>query len=227
MVFLGLVMMPFYYGRRCAACPSTSRRRFDDKTQRLQAVLFALASVLLAGVNLYAMAIVVNALLGWPTGSRWSMAGVVVLLYTFLGGLSAAIYNEVLQFFVIVATMIPVTLVGLHRVGGWHGLTSRLDRAAGRRRAATLNPFPAHELTGIGNTVGSVRRRGARPRVRDLVRLLDDELRGGAARVLRQETSRRPSARPLIAAIPKIADRPGHHHPRHDRRPAGPRHRRR
>ncbi len=154
MVFLGLVLMPFYYGSKVRSVPEYLGRRFDAKTQRLQAVLFALASVLLAGVNLYAMAIVVNALLGWPIWFAIVMAGVVVLLYTFLGGLSAAIYNEVLQFFVIAATMIPVTLVGLHRVGGWHGLTSRLDaQPAG---SSSMSPFPAHELTGIGSTFGSV-----------------------------------------------------------------------
>ncbi len=154
MVFLGLVMMPFYYKAGVRSVPEFLARRFDDKTQRLQALLFALASVLLAGVNLYAMAIVVNALLGWPTWLAVVAAGVVVLLYTFLGGLSAAIYNEVLQFFVIVAAMVPVTFVGLHRVGGWSGLTAKIRSQHGG--AATLNPFPAHELTGVGNTVGSV-----------------------------------------------------------------------
>ncbi len=106
MVFLGLVMMPFYYGSKVRSVPEFLGRRFDPKTQRLQGVLFAAASILLAGVNLFAMAIVVNALLGWPTWLAIVVAGVVVLAYTFLGGLSAAIYNEVLQFFVIVAAMI-------------------------------------------------------------------------------------------------------------------------
>ncbi len=154
MVFLGLVLMPFYYGSKVRSVPEYLARRFDAKTQRLQALLFAIASVLLAGVNLYAMAIVLNALLGWPTWLAIVAAGVVVLFYTFLGGLSAAIYNEVLQFFVIVATMIPVTLIGLHRVGGWHGLTQKLT--AQPDGASSLSPFPAHELTGIGGNFGSV-----------------------------------------------------------------------
>jgi solute:Na+ symporter, SSS family len=154
MVFLGLVLMPFYYGSKVRSVPEYLARRFDAKTQRLQALLFALASVLLAGVNLYAMAIVLNALLGWPTWLAIVAAGVVVLFYTFLGGLSAAIYNEVLQFFVIVATMIPVTLIGLHRVGGWHGLTEKLK--AQPDGTSNLSPFPAHELTGIGGSFGSI-----------------------------------------------------------------------
>jgi solute:Na+ symporter, SSS family len=154
MVFLGLVMMPFYYGSGVRSVPEYLGRRFNSTTQRFQAVLFAVASVLLAGVNLYAMAIVVNALLGWPTWLAILGAAVVVLMYTFLGGLSAAIYNEVLQLFVIVATMVPITLVGLHRVGGWHGLTHSLSQSAAGKSG--LHPFPAHELTGISSTFGSV-----------------------------------------------------------------------
>ncbi|MEH3076817.1 MAG: hypothetical protein PGN11_09070, partial [Quadrisphaera sp.] len=138
MVFLALVMMPFYYGSKVRSVPEFLGRRFDAKTQRLQGLLFALASVLLAGVNLYAMAIVVNALLGLPTWLAIVLAGVIVLAYTFLGGLSAAIYNEVLQFFVIVATMVPLTLVGLHRVGGW-----------GRSRAAPHRPGQRLDAAGL------------------------------------------------------------------------------
>ncbi|NAZ77265.1 sodium/solute symporter [Kineococcus sp. T13] len=152
MVFLALVMMPFYYGSKVRSVPEFLGRRFDAKTQRLQGVLFAVASVLLAGVNLYAMAIVVNALLGWPTWLAIVVAGVIVLAYTFLGGLSAAIYNEVLQFFVIVVTMVPITLVGLHRVGGWDGLVGRLTAQGSTEM---LEPFPAQELTGIGSSIGS------------------------------------------------------------------------
>ncbi|WP_338073934.1 sodium:solute symporter family protein [Kineococcus siccus] len=152
MVFLALVMMPFYYGSKVRSVPEFLGRRFDAKTQRLQGLLFAIASVLLAGVNLYAMAIVVNALLGWPTWLAIVLAGVVVLAYTFLGGLSAAIYNEVLQFFVIVVTMVPITLVGLHRVGGWGGL---VDRLTAQGSATMLEPFPARELTGIDSPLFS------------------------------------------------------------------------
>jgi SSS family solute:Na+ symporter len=152
MVFLALVMMPFYYGSKVRSVPEFLGRRFDAKTQRLQGLLFAIASVLLAGVNLYAMAIVVNALLGWPTWLAIVVAGVIVLAYTFLGGLSAAIYNEVLQFFVIVVTMVPITLVGLHRVGGWDGL---VDKLTANGDANMLQAFPGQDLTGIGSAIGS------------------------------------------------------------------------
>jgi SSS family solute:Na+ symporter len=154
MVFLGLVMMPFYYGAKVRSVPEFLARRFNPATQRFQAVLFSVATVLLAGVNLYAMAIVVNALLGWPIWVAIIAAAFVVLAYTVLGGLSAAIYNEVLQLFVIVATMVPITLVGLHRVGGWDGLKAKF--AATPSGASEVHPFPGHELTGIGHSFGSV-----------------------------------------------------------------------
>ncbi|WP_375399195.1 sodium:solute symporter family protein [uncultured Amnibacterium sp.] len=153
MLFLGLFMMPFYYRSQARSVPEFLRKRFDRTTQRLQAVLFAVASVLIAGVNLYALALVVNALLGWPIWLAIVVAGFIVLAYTLLGGLSAAIYNEVLQFFVIIAAMIPVTLVGLARVGGWNGLVSKISALPGGK--ATLTPFPAEQLTGITNSIGS------------------------------------------------------------------------
>ncbi len=153
MVFLGLFMMPFYYRSKARSVPEFLGKRFDKPTQRFQAVLFAVASVLTAGVNLFAMAIIVNALLGWPLWLAIVVAGLVVLAYTFLGGLSASIYNEVLQFFVIIAAMIPVTVVGLARVGGWSGLTSKITHLSSG--AATLVPFPGSQLTGIPNAIGS------------------------------------------------------------------------
>ena len=153
MVFLGLFMMPFYYRSKARSVPEYLGKRFDKTTQRFQAVLFALASVLIAGVNLFAMGLIVEALLGWPLWVAVVVAGLIVLAYTFLGGLSASIYNEVLQFFVIIAAMVPVTIVGLARVGGWSGLTSKIRGLDGG--APTLSPFPGSELTGIANGVGS------------------------------------------------------------------------
>jgi SSS family solute:Na+ symporter len=102
MVFLGIVMMPFYYGSKARSVPEFLRKRFNATTQRVNALTFALASVLIAGVNLFALGLVLEALLGWSLELAIPIAALVVLSYTFLGGLSAAIYNEVLQFFVIV-----------------------------------------------------------------------------------------------------------------------------
>ena len=130
MVFLGLVMMPFYYGSRVRSVPEYLRLRFNKQTHVFNALTFALSSVLIAGVNLFALALVLEALLGWSVYLSIVVAAVFVAAYITLGGLSGAIYNEVLQFFVILAGLIPLVVVGLHRVGGWSGLPGQ-DRASG------------------------------------------------------------------------------------------------
>ncbi|MCW5253811.1 MULTISPECIES: sodium:solute symporter family protein [unclassified Streptomyces] len=131
MVFLGLVMMPFYYGSKVRSVPEFLLLRFDRAAHLLSSVLFALAAVLIAGVNLYALAIVVEALLGWPEWVAIVVAGFFVLAYITLGGLSSAIYNEVLQFFVILAALVPIAFLGLRRAGGWDGLSGTLTRGRG------------------------------------------------------------------------------------------------
>ncbi|MFI1167068.1 sodium:solute symporter family protein [Streptomyces sp. NPDC020801] len=131
MVFLGLVMMPFYYGSKVRSVPEFLLMRFDRGAHVLSSILFAFAAILIAGVNLYALAIVVEALLGWPQWVAIVVAGFFVLAYITLGGLSSAIYNEVLQFFVILAALIPLVALSLKRVGGWGGLTDKLTRAHG------------------------------------------------------------------------------------------------
>jgi SSS family solute:Na+ symporter len=131
MVFLGLVMMPFYYGSKVRSVPEFLLLRFDRSAHLLSSVLFAFAAILIAGVNLYALAIVVEALLGWPEWVAIVVAGFFVLAYITVGGLSSAIYNEVLQFFVILAALIPLTLIGLKKVGGWDGLTDSLTKSHG------------------------------------------------------------------------------------------------
>ncbi len=131
MVFLGLVMMPFYYGSKVRSVPEFLLLRFDRGAHLLSSILFAFAAILIAGVNLYALAIVVEALLGWPQWVAIVVAGAFVLAYITLGGLSSAIYNEVLQFFVILAALIPITILGLKKVGGWGGLTDKLTATHG------------------------------------------------------------------------------------------------
>ena len=126
MVFLGLVMMPFYYGSRVHSVPEYLRRRYNNATHQFNAWTFAVSAVLQAGVNLFAMALVIQSLLGWPIWVSVLMAAGFVLVYITLGGLSGAIYNEVLQFFVILAGLIPVVIVGLDKVGGWGGLQHKI-----------------------------------------------------------------------------------------------------
>ncbi|MFB7335537.1 sodium:solute symporter family protein [Streptomyces adustus] len=155
MVFLGLVMMPFYYGSKVRSVPEFLLLRFDRWAHLLSSALFAFAAVLIAGVNLYALAIVVEALLGWPQWLAVVVAGFFVLAYITLGGLSSAIYNEVLQFFVILAALIPLTVLGLKKAGGWGGLTDSLTAGHGHHFVTawggtgigSANPLGANWLT--------------------------------------------------------------------------------
>ncbi|CCH20966.1 sodium:solute symporter family protein [Micromonospora lupini] len=151
MVFLGIVMMPFYYGSKVRSVPEYLRLRFNRPTHLLNALSFAVAQVLIAGVNLYALALVMQALLGWPLWTAIVVGAAIVLAYITIGGLSGAIYNEVLQFFVILAGLIPVTVIGLVKVGGVSGLMdavrdSKLGEAglhAWQDTASTDNPLGA------------------------------------------------------------------------------------
>ncbi|MEB3368921.1 sodium:solute symporter family protein [Saccharopolyspora mangrovi] len=131
MVFLGLVMMPFYYNSKVRSVPEFLLLRFSKSSHLLSSVIFAVASVLIAGVNLYALAIVLRALLGWPLPVSIFTAGLFVLAYIVIGGLSSAIYNEVLQFFVIVAALVPLTVLGLARVGGIDGFIDKVMTGPG------------------------------------------------------------------------------------------------
>ena len=127
MVFLGIVMMPFYYGSRVRSVPEYLLRRYDNKTHLVNAIIFVLASVLIAGVNLFALAAVLRALLGIPLAVAIVVAALFVLSYILLGGLSSAIYNEVMQFFVILAGLVPVVIVALKETGGIGGLFAKLS----------------------------------------------------------------------------------------------------
>ena len=147
MVFLGIVMMPFYYGSKVRSVPEYLRLRFNRPTHLLNALSFAFATVLIAGVNLYALALVLELLLGWPILLGIVVAAAIVLGYITLGGLSSAIYNEVLQFFIILAALVPLALVGLHDVGGWSGLQEAI-RESPKAGEGFLH---AWEGTGTGN----------------------------------------------------------------------------
>ncbi|MCO1579960.1 sodium:solute symporter family protein [Crossiella sp. SN42] len=154
MVFLGLVMMPFYYGSKVRSVPEFMRRRFGRPAHLVNALSFAVAQVLIAGINLFALSVIINVLLGWPIWLSIVIAAVVVLAYTTMGGLSAAIYNEVLQFFVIVAALAPITIIALHKIGGWEGLVAKVTASTGG--AQNLSTWPASNLTGIADGTLSV-----------------------------------------------------------------------
>jgi solute:Na+ symporter, SSS family len=126
MVFLGILMMPFYYGSRARSVPEYLKLRFDEKTRALNAISFAIMTIFSSGVSMYAMGKLFKLLLGWNFDFSMFMAAGVVLCYTFVGGLSGAIYNEVLQFFLIVFGFAPLALLGLLNLGGWSGLKQKL-----------------------------------------------------------------------------------------------------
>ncbi len=130
MVFVGVFMMPFYYGSKARSVPEYLKLRFDEKTRTFNAFSFAIMTVFSSGISMYAMAKLLNLLLGWNFDlSLWASAA-VVLAYIFLGGLTSAIYNEALQFFLIVLGFAPLVFLGLRDCGGWSGLVERLDLVA-------------------------------------------------------------------------------------------------
>src|SRR4051794_15646148 len=154
MVFLGLVMMPFYYGSKVRSVPEYLRLRFSNSSHIFNSITFALGTILIAGVNLYALALVLELLLGWSILTGIVVAAVIVLVYITLGGLSSAIYNEVLQFFVIIAALIPISVIGLHALGGWGGLSDKIKQSklgeAGLH--ALQGTAPGHVTNPIGAT---------------------------------------------------------------------------
>jgi solute:Na+ symporter, SSS family len=151
MVFVGLFMMPFYYGSKARSVPEYLKLRFDEKTRGLNAISFAVMTVFMSGISMYALAVLFETLLNWPFNlSIWVSAG-VVLVYIFLGGLTSAIYNEVLQFFLIVIGFFPLVYLGLKDIGGWGPLKERL------MLYATSQPehFAPNAWTSVWSNMGS------------------------------------------------------------------------
>jgi SSS family solute:Na+ symporter len=153
MVFVGLFMMPFYYGSRARSVPEYLRLRFDEKTRGFNAISFALMTVFSSGISMYAMAKLIQILhiFDTPLGSIGLgpqyvfhvciiISALIVLAYISLGGLTSAIYNEVLQFFLIVVGFAPLVFLGLKHAGGWHGIRQ------------TLSPSLTHSWQGMGSS---------------------------------------------------------------------------
>lgn len=126
MIFLALFMMPFYYGSKARSVPEYLKLRYDEKTRGLNAILFAVMTILASGISMYALALLMETVLGWNFHLSLILSAVIVLGYTYLGGLSSAIYNEVLQFFIIVIGLLPIVILSLKQVGGWSGLEHSL-----------------------------------------------------------------------------------------------------
>jgi SSS family solute:Na+ symporter len=126
MVFLGVFMLPFYYGSKARSVPEYLKLRFDEKTRGFNAVSFAVMTVFSSGISMHALASLLRLLLGWQYDACIAVSAGIVLLYILLGGLSSAIYNEVLQFCLIVAGFAPLAYLALKDVGGWSALQAKL-----------------------------------------------------------------------------------------------------
>ena len=130
MIFLAIFMMPFYYGSKARSAPEYLKLRFDEKTRGLNAISFAVMTVFTSGISMFALAELMRILLGWDFNFSLILSALIVLIYTYLGGLTSAIYNEVLQFFLIVIGFLPLSIIGLINVGGWEGLKEALGNVA-------------------------------------------------------------------------------------------------
>jgi len=126
MLFVGVFMMPFYYGSRARSVPEYLKLRFDEKTRTFNAASFAVMTVFSSGISMYALGLLFQLALGWSFTASVLLSAVIVLIYTYLGGLTSAIYNEVLQFFLIVLGSAPLAILAVAKAGGWQGMAARL-----------------------------------------------------------------------------------------------------
>jgi SSS family solute:Na+ symporter len=119
-------MMPFYYGSRARSVPEYLKLRFDEKTRGFNAIMFAVMTVFSSGISMYALGLLFQLVLGWSFSQSVLLSAAIVLAYTSLGGLTSAIYNEVLQFFLIVLGFAPLAILSLMKTGGWDAMAARL-----------------------------------------------------------------------------------------------------
>jgi solute:Na+ symporter, SSS family len=144
MIFLAVFMMPFYYGSKARSVPEYLKMRFDERVRALNAIAFAVMTIFASGISMNALAKLLNQLLGWNYHvALWICSG-VVLLYVLKGGLTSAIYTEVLQFFMIVLGFAPVVYLGLKDVRGWHSMNQSLQAVATDPAALNLKDAGTH-----------------------------------------------------------------------------------
>ena len=144
MLFLGIVMMPFYYISRTHSVPGYLKLRFGEPARALSAITFGLMTVLMSGINMYSMALVMRIILGWDIHFSIWISSITVAAYVFLGGLLSAIFNEVLQFFLIWLGAIVISILGLIEAGGWSGMVRRIHAN-----------FPGQDYTHLWSGLGS------------------------------------------------------------------------
>jgi len=140
MIFLAVFMMPFYYGSQARSTPEYLKMRFDERVRGLNAIAFAVMTIFASGISMDALAKLLNQLLGWDYNFGLLICSAVVLIYVLKGGLTSAIYTEVLQFFMIVLGFAPVVYLGLKDVGGWHSMNHSLQTVATDPAALYLKP---------------------------------------------------------------------------------------
>jgi solute:Na+ symporter, SSS family len=163
MLFLGIVMMPFYYISKTHSVPGYLKLRFGESSRALSSICFALMTVLMSGINMYSMALVMKVILGWDIHFSIWVSSITVAVYVALGGLRSAIFNEVLQFILIWAGALLIPILGLVEAGGWAGLKARVTANAaaeythlwGTLGSFTANPMGIH-WTGIVLGLGFV-----------------------------------------------------------------------
>jgi SSS family solute:Na+ symporter len=145
MLFVGLFMMPFYYGSRARSVPEYLKLRYDEKTRTFNALTFAVMTIFSSGISMYALGRLFELMLGWSFTRSVLISAAIVLCYTSLGGLTSAIYNEVLQFFLIVLGFAPLAVLAVMKAGGWGGIQARLVPAMthswGNMAHASQNPM--------------------------------------------------------------------------------------
>ena len=139
MIFLAVFMMPFYYGSKARSVPEYLKLRFDERTRALNSVSFAVMTVFASGISMNALAKLLNQLLHWDYNASLWICSAIVLVYVLKGGLTSAIYTEVLQFFMIVLGFAPVVYLGMKDVGGWTSLKTSLSAVAQNPAALELN----------------------------------------------------------------------------------------
>src|SRR5215470_16444261 len=143
MVFLGLVMMPFYYISKTHSVPGYLQLRYGSAASGLSAVTFAIMTILMSGVNMYAMAVVMKVVLGWDINFSMWVSSLTVGVYVAAGGLFSAIFNEVLQFFLIWFGALLIPILGLYETGGWKGMVERIQQN-----------FPGQDFTHLWRGLG-------------------------------------------------------------------------
>src|ERR1700730_8634137 len=141
MLFLGLIMMPFYYISKTHSVPGYLKLRFGESSRVLSAVCFGLMTVLMSGINMYSMALVMKVVLGWDINFSILVSSITVAIYVTLGGLRSAIFNEVLQFILIWLGSLLISIIGLVEAGGWSGVMERIH-----------HNFPAQYYTSLWPT---------------------------------------------------------------------------